>query len=251
MGRFGGCDVVVVRAGFAGLSAAEALVRAGLTVRVLEARARVGGRVLTHYLPDGTQLDLGGQWIGPSQRNMADLVGRYVIDTYPTPTQGEMVVQYDGRRLSDTPAEAAEILGEIDVLARQVNVEQPWAGARADEWDACTFASWLQASNASPASRRFVDRVVSGGSLAGSASETSVLETLFYIASAGGVEPLLGFEDGAQDTRIVGGAQLIAERMAAALPAGTVRLDLSWWRASSTTPPPGSTPAAAPTTPSE
>lgn len=90
MARFGECDVVVAGAGFAGLSAADALVREGLTVRVVEARPRVGGRALTRFLPDGTQLDLGGQWIGPAQRHMADLVHRHAVRTYPTPSRGRL-----------------------------------------------------------------------------------------------------------------------------------------------------------------
>ncbi|MGW5028456.1 FAD-dependent oxidoreductase, partial [Streptomyces albidoflavus] len=88
MARYGECDVVVIGAGFAGLSAADALVRDGLAVRLLEARPRVGGRALTRFLADGTQLDLGGQWIGPTQRHMADLVHRHAVRTYPTPGEG-------------------------------------------------------------------------------------------------------------------------------------------------------------------
>src|ERR1700733_12462033 len=46
-------DVVVVGAGLAGLVAATQLTRSGHTVRVLEARDRVGGRVWNHDLGDG------------------------------------------------------------------------------------------------------------------------------------------------------------------------------------------------------
>ncbi|RKT88258.1 monoamine oxidase [Saccharopolyspora antimicrobica] len=224
MPRYGYYDAVVVGAGFAGLSAAHELVRAGLSTRVLEARPRVGGRVLTRYLPDGTQLDLGGQWIGPTQLNITELVHRYGIETYPTPGEGAMIVDYGGERLTGSPPEIAELLAEIDAMARQVPVAEPWNAPRAAEWDRHTFASWIADRGCSQVAARFLDRVISGGLLAGSANETSVLETLFYIASAGGVEPLLGYEGAAQDTRIVGGAQEIANRMAADLPAGTVHL---------------------------
>ena len=57
-------DYIVVGAGYAGLTATKNLLAAGKTVKLLEARDRVGGRVYTKTLDDGTYIDLGGQWIG-------------------------------------------------------------------------------------------------------------------------------------------------------------------------------------------
>ena len=59
-------DVVVVGAGFAGLSAARDLVRLGHDVVVLEGRDRVGGRSSTTTIA-GTPVDLGGTFVGPTQ----------------------------------------------------------------------------------------------------------------------------------------------------------------------------------------
>jgi putrescine oxidase len=59
-------DVVVVGAGIAGLSAAKTLVEAGREVVVVEARDRVGGRVLNIEI-GGQANELGGQWIAPYQ----------------------------------------------------------------------------------------------------------------------------------------------------------------------------------------
>lgn len=57
-------DVVVIGAGFAGLSAALRLVGAGCRVAVLEASDRVGGRALTDYhLGGGIPLELGAQMV--------------------------------------------------------------------------------------------------------------------------------------------------------------------------------------------
>lgn len=60
-------DVCIIGAGYAGLTAARRLAQAGMRVVVLEARDRVGGRVWTTHMEDGTALDLGGTWFGPSQ----------------------------------------------------------------------------------------------------------------------------------------------------------------------------------------
>lgn len=59
-------DVVVVGAGLAGLAAARELERAGTTVAVLEARGRVGGRLLSEPIGDGEHVEVGGQWVGPT-----------------------------------------------------------------------------------------------------------------------------------------------------------------------------------------
>src|SRR5688572_12571005 len=56
-------DVVVVGAGFAGLSAARELVAQGRRVALVEARDRVGGRAFTSRLADGSHFENGATWI--------------------------------------------------------------------------------------------------------------------------------------------------------------------------------------------
>ena len=65
----GSVDVAVIGAGLAGLVAARDVAAAGLGVTVLEARDRVGGRLLNAALPgaDGEIVEAGGQWVGPGQ----------------------------------------------------------------------------------------------------------------------------------------------------------------------------------------
>jgi len=67
-------DVCVVGAGLAGLVTARELVRSGRDVVVLEARNRVGGRVLNHRISPGVVTELGAEFTGPTQDRIQALV---------------------------------------------------------------------------------------------------------------------------------------------------------------------------------
>src|ERR1700687_827625 len=69
-------DVVVVGAGFAGLSAARTLRRYSKQVGVVEDRDRVGGRVKAGKIA-GRAIDADGMWVGPSQTRLHDLIKEY------------------------------------------------------------------------------------------------------------------------------------------------------------------------------
>ena len=92
-------DVVVVGAGLAGLSGARALTRAGLSVAVLEARDRVGGRTLSRAVGDVTY-DLGAQYIGFGHERVRALAREFDLPTAPTPFKGRKWIDLAGRRAS-------------------------------------------------------------------------------------------------------------------------------------------------------
>ena len=93
-------DVVVVGAGLAGLVAATQLIRSGHSVRVLEARDRVGGRVWNHDLGDGHISERGATFIGPTQNHVAALAKQLKIPTFQVYDTGKDVYIAGGERLT-------------------------------------------------------------------------------------------------------------------------------------------------------
>lgn len=95
-------DVIVVGAGMAGLSAADRLVIAGKSVLVVEARDRVGGRVLNEALDPSNPLqvvEVGGQWLGPTQHRALALAKRLGLKLHATYGDGDRVLERPGGRL--------------------------------------------------------------------------------------------------------------------------------------------------------
>jgi monoamine oxidase len=79
-------DVVVIGAGIGGLAVAEALHRSGATVTVLEARSRIGGRLLTR------RLDLGASWFWEGERRVRAFTDCFGIDTFSQYIQGDAMI---------------------------------------------------------------------------------------------------------------------------------------------------------------
>ncbi|MEK1928266.1 MAG: FAD-dependent oxidoreductase [Pararhizobium sp.] len=126
-------DVIVVGAGFTGLSAADALVSAGLDVTVLEARDRVGGRVESAAFSDGVRIDTGGQFICDEMPEIMALTGRFGKVLAETPMEGAFLVQRDPKS-TETGYTFAES-GRIRARANRIDPHDPTiAGLTAEAW---------------------------------------------------------------------------------------------------------------------
>jgi len=219
-------DVIVIGAGYAGVTAAVTLADAGADVLLVEARDRVGGRTLSERLPDGTLVDHGGQWAGPTQRRLLALAEREEVATFPTHDTGENVEWRDGTPYrytglipsSDPEAVAESITAMLDLnlMALEVPVDAPWKAPEAAEWDAITVQSWLDAEVEHPGARQNLTLAVEAV-FSAQPADLSLLHFLFYTHAAGGLTPLLGVTGYAQDRRFVLGAQETANRLAATL----------------------------------
>ena len=219
-------DVAVIGAGFAGIVAARELAKGGASVAVVEARDRVGGRVVNEPIGDGKVVELGGQWVGPGQDRLYALAREVGVDTFATHSEGENVIEFRGelKRYKGTiPRINAAVLADVgqaqlklNRLARRIDIEAPWNSPDARKLDSQTVWSWMRRNVYTPGGRELMQLGVEAV-WAAEPADLSLLHVLFYIASAGNYELLLDTDGGAQQERFVGGSQLIAERAAESL----------------------------------
>lgn len=161
-------DVVIVGAGLAGLTAARELQRAGRSVRVLEAAPQAGGRMRRTRLEwpgGGTWVDLGGQWVGPTQHRMLALLDQAGLERFPSPHSGATVLRFRGEGCTfsgffqgfpegQPPSvpqrdwdDAMAALERFNALAAGLPSDRhPQTAAGAAELDRLSFQDWIDAN---------------------------------------------------------------------------------------------------------
>jgi monoamine oxidase len=227
-------DVVVVGAGFAGLAAARDLVAAGRSVAVVEARDRVGGRVRNESIGPDTVVEVGGQWVGPTQDHVLALAKDLGVETFPTYDTGARVLHFGGKRgtyKGTIPrinpiviADVGRAQARLESLAKKVPLDAPWTAARAEAWDAVTFETWLRRNTLTKAGRLLLALGVEAV-FACEPGDVSLLHVLFYAHSAGSFQMAIDTGGGAQQDRFVGGSQLLCDKMAEELGPDVVALE--------------------------
>jgi monoamine oxidase len=146
-------SVVVVGAGFAGLAAASDLAHHGLEVAVLEARGRVGGRVLSVRLANGEFAELGAEWIMPEDTAVLELAARFGLEAV------DAGIDYRLREpWGPDPATSAE---QQEFL---VAADEALAMLSDDECTALSVGRFLDAVEGTPAQRRAVRMRLQGTS---------------------------------------------------------------------------------------
>ena len=219
--------VIIVGAGFAGLACAYELKSAGYDVVVLEARKRVGGRVLSFAdLIPGKNVEGGAELVGSNHPTWMAYAKRFGLD-FLNVTEGakpEVPVVVNGRKLS--PAEAVAALDEmdagyrlLDADAMAVDADQPWLTPNAAALDARNTADWLASADMPPDAKAIV-----GADLAG--NNAAPLERQSYLGNltqikGGGVE---AYWTQTEVYRCKGGNQSLATKLAEAV--GTDRIKM-------------------------
>ncbi|MBX3403575.1 MAG: FAD-dependent oxidoreductase [Phycisphaeraceae bacterium] len=149
--------IIVIGAGLAGLACAHELLNDGHDVLVLEARNRIGGRVLTFddFVP-GRTIEGGGELIGANHPLWIAYAARLNLAfTDVTESEGEFPVVLGGRRLTAAQAEQLweEMTGALPAInadALPVNPDFPWRSPDAAILDARSVRQWIDAQDVSP-----------------------------------------------------------------------------------------------------
>jgi monoamine oxidase len=230
-------DVAVIGGGLSGLSAAKDIAKAGKTFAILEARDRVGGRVLNAHIFHGEVEELGAEFVGPTQDRVLDLAADLGLPTYSTYTTGKSILYRNGTVTpydadlgtgglppvgSEAQTELATLVAELDRLASELDVNAPWKHANAPTWDGMTLRSFVESRISLPDSVLLFETAIRS-ILSTELEEPSLLYMLSYIAAAGNqtntgtIARLIGSHGAAQDSRVNGGTQLLATRLAGRL----------------------------------
>ena len=199
---------------------------------VLEARDRVGGRTLNHPIGRGRITEVGGEYVGPTQDRIVALASAVGIGTFPTYNTGDNILLLGNQEeryaanpgLSSNPdfVSAVELTPVLDGMASHVPPSEPWRARNAAEWDRLTLAQFAYPRLRSRGARALI-ATATQAVWGVQPDDLSLLYALAYIAGAGNEQTAGSFlrlvttAGGAQQSRLVGGSQLVSERVAADL----------------------------------
>jgi monoamine oxidase len=217
-------DVVVLGAGLAGLAATRTCLDEGLSVCVLEARDRVGGRTWARPFL-GATVDVGAEWVSPDRHTavMAELT-RYGIGLVPAPAQERVTWSLEGRAQVSATILTKDEEHELHALYAAVEEDADRIVFREPRWHEgvgdldISMADYLARFDLSPVTRGYF--LLHAFALMG-ADETvySALHLLHEFAGFGTCEEAFGGES----DRIRGGTMSIAAAIAAELDPAQIR----------------------------
>jgi monoamine oxidase len=221
-------SVVVIGAGLSGLAAAYELKSVGYDVTVIEARNRLGGRVLTFdsFVPNRF-IEGGGELIGrnhPLWIAYAEKFGLKLVPiaepdtTQPIELGGKLVSAEESARLW----KAMDSLSKrMDGIATRVRADEPWKTPGARALDMRTVSDWLRGQKADPLVKRgLAAQLVSNNGVA--LDRQSFLGQLTQV-KGGGLEK---YWSDSEAFHCEGGNQQLAARLAEGIGSDRIKLNL-------------------------
>lgn len=200
LGRDSRKRVVVIGAGFSGLTAAYELKQAGYDITVLEARSRVGGRVLSFNAENGTEyikgrnIEGGAELIGsnhPVWVGYKEKFGFEWLDVTEDEGDAEFPVVIDGKLLSYEDGakvweEMEAGLNKMNELAAKIDADAPWSSPDAERLDKTSIKAWIDAQEEFSALTKramWINQTSDNGQ---DAANQSLLGQLAAVAGGGG-----------------------------------------------------------------
>lgn len=226
-------DVVVVGAGLSGLQAAVDLQKAGLTVKVLEARDRVGGKTWSRPA-QGSVCDVGAAWINDTnQSKMFALAERFGLETVQQNTEGSIVCDAGigshkthpyGKLLPDSTDEVEiediiRIRTIFEETCQKIDIYNTVASGQQirEDLDDITFEHWLKDLGCGEHALNSL-KVGTRAMLGVEPHELSALYFLDYCKSGGGYMQMRSdLKHGGQYLRIAKGTQSFSKGLAGEL----------------------------------
>jgi monoamine oxidase len=160
-----GKRIVIIGGGFSGLACAHELLAAGYDATIIEARSRVGGRVLSFNdsfspLLPGKNVEGGGELVGSNHPTWVSYAAKFGLDFLDvTESDDEYPIVLDGKRLTAKESEA--LYEEMDAAFQLMNVDaapvvedEPWKSPNAETLDKRTTQAWIDALEVGPVAKR-------------------------------------------------------------------------------------------------
>ncbi|MEO5722018.1 MAG: FAD-dependent oxidoreductase, partial [Chthoniobacterales bacterium] len=222
-----GRKVIVIGAGFGGLACAHELLSAGYDVIVLEARKRVGGRVLSFGdMVPGKVVEGGGELIGSNHPTWVAYANEFRL-SFNDVTEDENLhapIILGDRRLSEKEAKALWV--EMDAAYKMMNqdaaaidADQPWLSPNARRFDARSTGQWIGALPVSALCKKAMTMELTADN-GNPTARQSYLGNLAQV-KGGGLEK---YWTESEVYRCRGGNAQLARKLAATIDAGRLRL---------------------------
>jgi monoamine oxidase len=236
-------DVIIVGAGLSGLAAADAIAQfnaqlgtgpSPIRFTVLEGAAEAGGRTRTDTVTPGF-LELGGQYLGPTQTYALAMVERFGLTTFDTwlPAAPPSVYEAQGP-IADDPrggpltyytggnypltSDILDGLKTIEslVLTVRARLEQPWKAFNAAAFDQISVADWM-ATNLNGSYAKELMTVAIRSAFSVEPSQISFLYLLYYAATCGSFAAFEDVRGGGDSIRLSYGTKALVDALVEAI----------------------------------
>lgn len=220
-------DIVIVGAGYTGLSCALTLQNKDVNFVLLEASDHVGGRAIDKMIEGHFRLELEGQYICPLQTRITKLVETLGLRTYEAYGKGNNFLAHEekiafyqsspasclGNLLHDKTiqSEVEASLALLDGLHQEISPYSPWEHKDSATLDGMTFQTWIDAHLMSLPAKQFF-RFMTNQGFSTEPEQVSLLQMLWFFKTSHGL-PAWALGKG-QANRVEGGTGLVAIKMA-------------------------------------